>query len=395
VNRREFLAVSAGTVAASTAGCIGGSDRTLPDAPAGDWTHHAHDPRNTGAADVTVPPRGTPAWDRGDAGVATPLVDDGTVFSVAANATALDAETGERLWDVELPGEAERTPALDDDRLVVATDRRLLALARADGTERWSVELPRPARGAVTVAADGSIVTVPLAARRGAPGLVAYDAGTGDRLWDEATLSARATAVTDGTVYTTGYGEDGDTGVVRGLSATDGTRLWETALDAPDTPPVVADAGVLVGDGGTLAVHDPSDGTRRGSLGSFGDRIVAPPAVADGTAFVASGDGALVAVSVADGETLWRRETGVVVDTGVGVGRGAVVASVTNLQGDDLAGVAAFERSDGAVRWEHGIEGFDAYPSTPPALADGAVFYASNESSGVVALGDLPPSDEG
>jgi len=99
-------------------------------------------------------------------------------------------------------------------------------------------------------------------------------------------------------------------------------------------------------------------------------------------------------VSVADGELRWRADAGVVADTGVGVGRDAVVASVTNRREYSLAGVAAFERSDGTVRWEHPVEGFDAFPTTPPTLADGAVFYASNESSGVVALGDLLPTDE-
>lgn len=56
--------------------------------------------------------------------------------------------------------------------------------------------------------------------------------------------------------------------------------------------------------------------------------------------------------------------------------------------------VAAFEQSDGTVQWGHLIEGFDAFPPTPPVLAEGAVFYASSETSGVVALGDRPPTDE-
>ncbi|QKY20998.1 PQQ-binding-like beta-propeller repeat protein [Halolamina sp. CBA1230] len=390
MRRRAFLATAVGA-AAALAGCSSGTGRELPSTPDGDWTHHAHDARNSGAATVGVPPRGTPAWDRGAAGSATPLVDGDAVYSVADSATALEARTGEELWATELPATADRTPVLTDDLLVVAADDRLLALDRADGEERWNVGLPRPADAALTVDPASETITVPLAGRRGAAGLVAYDTA-GERLWADDTLAARATAIDGDAVSVTGYLQDGNTGVLRRLSVTDGGRQWERELDGPDTAPVVADAGVLVGDGGTLALHDPADGERVRTLGTFGDRIPETPAVADGTAFVTSSEGDLVAVEIDEGTERWRRAVGVVAGTGVGVGRDAVVASVTDLPEGDLAGIAAYERDDGAPRWEHEIEGFDASPSTAPVLAEGAVFYASNESDGVVALGDLPPA---
>jgi outer membrane protein assembly factor BamB len=393
MKRREFLAATTG-VLVTIAGCTGDSGRTLPVDPTGAWRHHAHDPRNTSNADVSVPARGNLVWNAGDAHVAAPLVDDGTVYSVAETATALDAETGKQLWDSELPGTTKQTPALDDDNLIVATDQRLLALSRDDGTEQWSVPLPRPARRPVTLSTEPPLVTVPLAARRGKPGLLAYDTSTGDKVWEESTLAARMTAIEEKTVYTTGYKQDGNTGVVRGLSITDGTQLWEAELESPDTAPVVSDTGVLVADGGTLAIHDIDSGMRDRSLGTFGDRIGTVPAVADDTVYVTTQNRAIVAVSLNDESIRWRKDAGVVNDTGISVGRDAVVASVTNLHEYDLAGIAAFEREDGALRWEHPIEGFDAYPSTPPILAEESVFYTSNESSGVVALGDLPPSDK-
>lgn len=392
MERREFLAISAGA-AVAVAGCLGESGRTLPVDPTGDWTHHAHDAWNTGAADVAVPDRGNRAWDAGAASVAAPLVDDGIVFSVSATATALDARSGDQMWEVDLPGVADRTPALADGQLHVATDEQLIALGREEGEELWSIDLPRPARRPVTVDTAASVVTVPLAAQQNVSGLIAYDVGTGDDMWTDETLAARTAAIADDVVYVTGYKQDGDTGVLRGLDVTDGTQLWERELDHPDTSPVVADAGLLVGDGGTLAVHDPSDGTRQRTLGQFGDRIEALPSVTADTAFVSSYEGDLIAVSIPDGERRWQRDAGVVVDTGVSVGRDAVVAAATNLPEANLAGIVAYERGDGAVRWEHAIKGFDAYPSTPPVLADQAVFYVSNDSSGVVALGDLPPAD--
>jgi outer membrane protein assembly factor BamB len=154
---------------------------------------------------------------------------------------------------------------------------------------------------------------------------------------------------------------------------------------------VVTGDGLLVADGGTLAVHDPGDGSRRRELGSYGERIPERPAVADGTAFVVSYSGDLVAVGLADGTERWRAEVSVDTDAGPSVGAEAVVVGAYDLPTESLGGVVALERTDGSARWEHEIEGFDVTVSTPPTLADGAVFYASNESLGVVALGDLPP----
>ncbi|MFW5900674.1 MAG: PQQ-binding-like beta-propeller repeat protein [archaeon] len=391
MKRRKFLAVSAGA-GLGVAGCLGAADRALPEVPTGDWTDHAHDVRNTGSATVSVPPRGNRAWESGAPRDAAPLVADEAVLSVGETATALEAKTGDQLWERELPGTAEQTPSVDSSRLFVTTDQQLVALAREDGEQQWTVPLARPARRPVTASPEHSLVTVPLSAQQGTPGLVAYDAATGDVLWEDQTLAARTAAIADGLVYATGYRQDGETGVVRGLAVSDGSRQWETELTSPDAPPVVTDDGVFVADGGTLALHDPGDGTRRRSLGTFGDRIAEIPAVTAETAFVTASDGAPVAVSIGDGTTLWRNDVGVVAGTGVSVGQGAVVGSVTNLQDRDQAGIAAFERSDGTVRWEHPIEGFDAFPSTPPVLAEGAVFYVSNENRGVVALGDLPPA---
>lgn len=69
-------------------------------------------------------------------------------------------------------------------------------------------------------------------------------------------------------------------------------------------------------------------------------------------------------------------------------------ASATNLPAATLAGIVAYELTDATVRWEREIGGFDTYPSTPPVLADSPVFYVNNESSGVVAVGNLPLTDD-
>jgi outer membrane protein assembly factor BamB len=233
---------------------------------------------------------------------------------------------------------------------------------------------------------------VSLAARLDEPGLIAYDVGTGDQLWEHPTLAARTTAIDGEQVYMTGYRQDGETGILRALSVTDGSLLWERELDHPDTEPVVAGDELLVPDQGTLAVYDPAEGTRVRSLGNFGDQISESPAVADGVAFVGSQTQEITAMSIDDGSVFWQRSGNA--SRGISVGRETVVISGESLPEASLAGLAALDRSDGSIHWEHQIEGFDAFPSTAPVLVDDAVYYTSNASSGVVALGDLPNKGE-
>lgn len=60
----------------------------------------------------------------------------------------------------------------------------------------------------------------------------------------------------------------------------------------------------------------------------------------------------------------------------------------------NLAGLTVLNRSNRVVWWEHQIEGFNAFQSTAPVLADRMVYSTSNANSGVVALGDMPGNDE-
>ena len=384
MDRRTFLA-AVGGAAVSLSGCLGESGSPLPTRPTGTWRQAGHDARNTASADVPVPTRGAAAWTRGAGGVAAPLVADGTVYSVAREATALDARTGERRWRVELPGRAEHAPALGDERLFVATEERLLALDVEDGGERWSTSLPRPAGDPPTLGGDPPVLAVPLVARRDADGLLGYDPASGEQRWREATIRASQPAVDGEVLYTTGYRQDGDTGVLRALSTADGERRWTRALASPDTPPVVADAGILVGADGTLVAYDPG-GEERRSLTAVDGRLDEPPAVEDGLA-VLGASGETVAVDLAAGEIRWRVDIGV--GSGLALSREAVVVGAETLLEGTGPGVAVLDRTDGGVRWEYELGGFDSVVTTRPTLAEGAVYVVTNREAGVLALGDV------
>lgn len=384
-----FLIAAAGSLSV-TGGCLEDSIRTLPETPSGEWPQQSHNSSNTSASDVTVPAQGNQGWDRGEAGTSDPLVSDGMVYSIGGDATALDAQTGEIEWEYEFSEQTEATPVLSRNFFIISAGQQLIALNREDGSEDWTIDIPRPAERAITL--HSSIMTVPLVGELSEPGLLAVDPTNGERLWGHPTLAPRTTAIDDEFVYTTGYRIDGNTGILRALSISDGSLEWEHELDHPDTAPVLTEGEVLVADEGTLAVHDKTDGTRLRSVISFGDHIDQPPAVKNGIAFVGTPSQEIVAVSLNEASVLWRRSGNAY--QGITAGRDAVVTSGESLPNDSLAGLAAFDQSDGSVLWEHQIEGFDSFPSTAPVLAEGAVYYSSNASSGVVALGDLPSETE-
>lgn len=114
------------------------------------------------------------------------------------------------------------------------------------------------------------------------------------------------------------------------------------------------------------------------------------PAVADGV--VGSRAQEITAISLDDGAVVWQRSGDA--SQGISIGRETVVISGESLPDASRVGLAAFDRVNGDVRWERQIEGFDAFPSTAPVLVDRAVYYTSNASNGVVALGDVSRNDE-
>lgn len=404
--RRRALACVIGCGTAALAGCLDDGDhgRPLPDTPSGTWQQFAHDAGNTGTSDVSVPERGTPAWESGGAETVPPIVAGETVFSVAEELIALDTRTGDERWSVDLDAGSSdvTTPAVTDEQVLFGIEDRVVAFARDDGDELWETPIEGAPLGPTTVSADHQVAIVPFERRtQGEPvaELIAFDTETGDTEWTASVRVSPSTAppaVFEDRVYGAGHVQE-ETAVLRGFSVADGTLDWESELDDPETPPIVTPAGVYIGDGGRLRRYEHSGddtGTPFDLPGNGGG--IRAIAVADGTAFVLSDDG-LSAVSVTDGSRQWDVDAEPRAD-GICVGRETVVAPVSSDEFDldtSWPCVAAFDRSDGTTRWYHPIDdAFDPSVGAPPAIADGAVYFVSNTVDGIAALGDLPPRDE-
>ena len=96
----------------------------------------------------------------------------------------LNSSDGAERWRADLSGEILASPLIEDDSVVVATiDNRLRALRGFDGEEQWILEKSTPAltmRGSASPAISGTSVIAGFDNGR----LVAVDMDTGDVVWD-------------------------------------------------------------------------------------------------------------------------------------------------------------------------------------------------------------------
>jgi outer membrane protein assembly factor BamB len=129
-------------------------------------------------------------------------VVDGTIYvgghEVSKTLYAVDAETGEEQWHLEVPVLINSTPAVSDGTVYVGSGPYLLAVDAETGEEQWRYETGGQLTPSPTVA-DGTVYV-------GGDFLHhAVDAASGEQLWttrtdaDEAPLVGQAVA--NGTVY--------------------------------------------------------------------------------------------------------------------------------------------------------------------------------------------------
>ncbi|MFB0613115.1 outer membrane protein assembly factor BamB family protein [Aurantiacibacter poecillastricola] len=182
--------------------------------------------------------------------MAEPLVRDGVMYvhAYGEEVFAFDAATGRQLWRYrrQMPEgtlmQGKKTIALWDDMLILATsDLHMLALDARTGRPVWDVAIPdaeNTRSNGGPLVADG-VVMIGLATQRPGGGLIAaFDAQTGEHLWNFDTVAKSGTLGGDtwnevpdaerqgGSVWTSGS-YDAETGLA----------LWGVA-QTYDTGPV-------------------------------------------------------------------------------------------------------------------------------------------------------------
>ena len=146
-------------------------------------------------------PEGRIIWSR-DLGTPTrgaPLVHDGIVYVGGFfKITALEATTGQELWEVTIPSPLDHSMAIAGDLIYAGlTDHRVVALDRNTRQFRWSYKTEGPIASSPVVA-DGIVYV-----GSGDSSLYALDAANGEVLWREKIVGEvrSAPAVDDGLVY--------------------------------------------------------------------------------------------------------------------------------------------------------------------------------------------------
>lgn len=237
-------------------------------------------------------------------GLATPTVVGETVFTTSAGETrALDRTTGDLHWRTDVGyGYPEVSPTVVGERLY-ASGGDVVALDAVTGETLWESERELP--GTFGTAATEDVVCA-TSGSGGEGGLYAFDPADGSLRWE-------APAV--GECYTppvirgeTAYAAQ-TSGRLSAVSLADGTESWHREFGAQlHTPPAVTDdTAYLTSDNrDALFALDTATGETRWRQ-SLDPTVDYTPAIVGDTVFVTAnaGNGRLVALDATTGEVRW------------------------------------------------------------------------------------------
>ena len=238
------------------------------------------------------PSAGKLAWSAqiGTGNVQSPAFNGTTVYAASASGEVADlsASTGSSVWSVPVTGGGSAAPALDTAGkvLVVPTTGGITALGTATGTSLWSFALPGPtspmlAAGTVYVGSSNDHV-------------YAVSESTGQQIWSRATGGAiQGSGALSETVHgsVTGLYIGSADGYLYFLSPATGAVLHRVNLGASASGLAFAGNIILAAAGGL------AEGVRTFPELTWyygpGDGTLLPPAVVNGTFFVAGQQGTL------------------------------------------------------------------------------------------------------
>ncbi|MGW9079192.1 outer membrane protein assembly factor BamB family protein [Streptomyces kronopolitis] len=334
-----------------------------PRAQAGAATNWVRPP---GAATAGVPSQGSPAGGAAEGparGEAAP----------PAPAEAPPAEPGRwRPWRFRMSNDVWGTPAVADDLLYV-TSFEVHALDVASGRRKFKT---RDVAWAMAVA-DGRIHA------SDGPSLYALDAKDGSDRWRLSTEGwVYALTVDHGTVVTSTRG-----GGVQAWEAGTGELLWETGgvqtdFESAEAGPVVHDGTVFLWADARLKALEARTGAERwsypiGDAAACGGVPMRLLPASDGAVYVVAGTRVL-ALDIARGDVRWHFEAPAVFLSPPAFAPGPAVTGGGVYLADYLGTVYALDAADGRDRWRIATE---ARQSTEPVLvAHGAVHLGSGKA---------------
>jgi len=244
-----------------------------------------------------------------------PIVEDGRLFIAdrEGRVVALDALTGEELWEVETEAPVSSGPGVGSGVLLLGTsDAEVIALSADDGSQLWTSQVSSEVLAVPQVDIDKVIV-------QSADGnIVGLTLDGGEQLWihDRSvpvlTLRGTSTPAVEQGLVVAGFAN----GKLVGLSAEKGFPVWEVSVAVPQGRSEI-------------------------------DRLVdidGDPVIVGGVVYVATYQGNIAVIEASTGNQGWQRD----MSSHVGLGVDFSQVYVT----DDQSHVWALSRSSGASEWK-------------------------------------------
>lgn len=318
---------------------------------------------------------------------ASPAVADGIVYASSIRGTiyAINAQTGEMIWEKTMAkDEVQRawmyySPTVVDGVIYQAystgSGGKLMALDAKTGNELWNSKLagnwivestPVVEDGKVYVGADGGYI-------------ISFDAASGKELWRKQPAGGwmhSMPSISDGKVY---MGYQG--GILVALDASTGKELWRYKSpdasyihgNATGSSPAVADGIVYMGfPDGNVAAIDASTGKLKWKHRTNGG-IISSAAISGETIFIGSNDGKLYAFDRLTGQPLWQHEIGAWVASSPAISGNTLVVGA--LDGNLYAFTPGGEAAD---RWPR-VNGKITDSVTGEPVADAAIIITDDQ----------------
>jgi outer membrane protein assembly factor BamB len=274
---------------------------------------------------------------------------------------ALNASSGDKLWNYGINGFVESSPAVVNGVVYVgSSDNHVYALNATNGAQLWNFTCYRVESSPAVV--DGIVYVGSLDHN-----VYALNASSGDKLWNYPTghWVGSSPAVVNGVVYV-GSSDNH----VYALNATNGAQLWNYPTGGGASSPAVIDGVVYVSAGNNFYALNASNGKKLWNYTTGSG--ASSPAVANGVVYIGFGDDSLYALNATNGDKLWNYTAA------RGYSSPAVVGGVVYFgSGDSLY---ALNAASGDKLWNYTGGG------ASPVIVDGVVYFGLG--SRVYALGE-------
>jgi outer membrane protein assembly factor BamB len=283
---------------------------------------------------------------------------DGMAFVVneSNRLIALDARTGNKLWetDLNLLNSRQNAVGVDGGRVFALTGRddvSVVAFDAKSGRQLWTASTGKYKGTRYPVASAGRVYFDAPAAD-GAMEVRALDAAIGNEAWSYRLDGALATGIVaeSGALYLGVNQWDGANVKARrviALDAATGMLQWEAPLDLDFNGGLSADRDrIYIGmNGGVVQARNAATGEPAWTARA-GGRLSTAPSVIDSVAYAGNSDGLVSALNAGDGAQRWQSNVGSAVLTQVAVADGVAFL------GTNDGYLFALDAASGAVKWQ-------------------------------------------